>query len=221
MKIFSLIIVTLLGSTIQIESQDVVARLAATDMEVSVINEVDGKGAQDTVKPVRTPQSVTALKKSPHLQFMGMPIDGNLEEIAPKLIEKGFRQCNYNKNFFSGRFYETLSDINVYTDGTTEKVNSIEVSFFTGVNGLSEIQMISLYNRIVRGLKKKYTTAKFSQLDGKILLSMPLGYISCEIYNLNFPRNFGGGTYIKLRYVDKANTSNYSLPRLDKADDDL
>ena len=50
---------------------------------------------------------------------------------------------------------------------------------------------------------------------------MPLGYIYCEIYNMNLSRNFGGGTYIKLRYVDKNNTSDYSLPRLNKADDDL
>ena len=69
--------------------------------------------------------------------------------------------------------------------------------------------------------KKKYTNAKFSQLDGHTLLSMSLGYIYCEIYNMNLSRNFGGGTYIKLRYVDKKNTSDYSLPRLNKADDDL
>jgi hypothetical protein len=50
---------------------------------------------------------------------------------------------------------------------------------------------------------------------------MTLGYIDCKIYDMNLSRNFGGGTYIKLKYVDKKNTSNYSLPRLNKADDDL
>jgi hypothetical protein len=95
------------------------------------------------------------------------------------------------------------------------------VRYYTGVNGLSDDQMVSLYYRIVRGLKKKYTTAKLSQLDGRTLLSMPLGYIYCEIYEMNLSRSFGGGTYIKLRYVDKKNTSDYSLPRLNKADDDL
>ena len=152
---------------------------------------------------------------------MSIPIDGTLEEIAPKLIEKNFRQERLMPNSFSGMFYETLSSINVSTDKTTEKVNSVEVRYYTGVNGLSEGQMVSLYNRIVRGLKKKYTNAKFIQLDGRTLLSMPLGYIYCEIYDMNLSRNFGGGTYIVLKYVDKKNTSNYALPRLNRADDDL
>ena len=38
---------------------------------------------------------------------------------------------------------------------------------------------------------------------------------------MNLSRNFGGGTYIKLKYVDKKNTSDYSLPRINRADDDL
>lgn len=206
----------LLGSIIQIKSQDIVVRKAPTDKKSNTTKVVSsGK------KVVGTTKSGTTVKSGSHMLFMGIPIDGTLEEIAPKLIEKNFRQERLTPNSFSGMFYETLSSINVSTDKTTEKVNSVEVSYYTGVNGLSEGQMVSLYNRIVRGLKKKYTNAKFSQLDGHTLLSMSLGYIYCEIYNMNLSRNFGGGTYIKLRYVDKKNTSNYSLPRLNKADDEL
>lgn len=216
------IAIVLFGSTIHVKGQDVVARKASVDKKASTTKEVSG-----VKKTVTTNQSSTTIKKSTttktgsHLLFMGIPIDGTLEDIAPKLIEKNFRQERLMPKSFSGIFYETLASINVSIDDTNEKANSVEVRYYTGVNGLSEDQMVSLYNRIVRGLKKKYTNAKFSQLDGKTLLSMPLGYIYCEIYNMNLSRNFSGGTYIKLRYVDKNNTSDYSLPRLNKADDDL
>lgn len=217
MKRLSLILaIVLLGNTIQVRSQDIVARKASTDKKANTTKVVGSDK-----KVTGTAKSRTTAKTGSHLLFMGIPIDGTLEDIAPKLIEKNFRQERLMPNSFSGMFYETLSSINVSTDKTTEKVNSVEVRYYTGVNGLSEDQMVSLYNRIVRGLKKKYTNAKFSQLDGQTLLSMPLGYIYCEIYNMNLSRNFGGGTYIKLSYVDKKNTSDYSLPRLNKADDDL
>lgn len=222
------IAIVFIGCAIQVKGQDVVAKKASVDKKASTTQEVSS-----IKKSVTTAQSSTAIKKSTttkkstinktgsHLLFMGIPIDGSLEDIAPKLIEKNFRQERLMPNSFSGIFYETLASINVSTDNTTEKVNSVKVRYYTGVNGLSEDQMVSLYNRIVRGLKKKYTYAKFSKLDGKTLLSMPLGYIYCEIYNMNLSRNFGGGTYIELMYVDKKNTSGYSLPRLNKADDDL
>lgn len=216
------IAIVFIGCAIQVKGQDVVAKKASVDKKASTTQEVSS-----IKKSVTTAQSSTTINKSTinktgsHLLFMGIPIDGSLEDIAPKLIEKNFRQERLMPNSFSGIFYETLASINVSTDNTTEKVNSVKVRYYTGVNGLSEDQMVSLYNRIVRGLKKKYTYAKFSKLDGKTLLSMPLGYIYCEIYNMNLSRNFGGGTYIKLRYVDKNNTSDYSLPRLNKADDDL
>lgn len=159
--------VALLGSTIQIKSQDIVARKTPTDKKSNTTIVVSsGK------KVMGTAQSGVTVKSSSHLLFMGIPIDGTLEEIAPKLIEKDFRQERLMPNSFSGMFYETLSSINVSTDKTTEKVNSVEVRYYTGVNGLSEGQMVSLYNRIVRGLKKKYTNAKFSQLDGQTLLKI-------------------------------------------------
>ncbi len=222
MKKILFMALVLIGCAIQVKGQDVVARKASSDKKASTTQEVNV-----AKKSVTKTQTSTTIKKSTtnktgsHLLFMGIPIDGTLVGYAPKLIEKNFRQDRLIPYSFSGIFYETLATINVSTDNTNENVNSVEVRYYTGVNGLNEDQMVSLYNRIVRGLKKKYTNARFSQLDGKTLLSMPLGYIYCEIYNMNLSRNFGGGTYIKLRYVDKKNTSGYSLPRLNKADDDL
>ena len=222
MKKILFIAIVLISCAIQVKGQDVVARKASSDKKASTTQEVSSvKKSVNKAQSSSTIKKSTTTKTGSHLLFMGIPIDGTLEDIAPKLIEKNFRQERLMPNSFSGIFYETLASINVSTDNTTEKVNSVKVRYYTGVNGLSEDQMVSLYNRIVRGLKKKYTNAKFSKLDGKTLLSMPLGFIYCEIYNMNLSRNFGGGTYIELMYVDKKNTSGYSLPRLNKADDDL
>lgn len=222
MKKLLFLAIFLAGTTILAKGQDVIARKASADKKASTTQVVNG--AKKTVTKASsntTTKKSTTTKTGSHLLFMGIPIDGTIEDVAPKLIEKNFRQERLMPNSFSGIFYETLASINVSTDKTTEKVNSVEVRYYTGVNGLSDDQMVSLYYRIVRGLKKKYTTAKLSQLDGRTLLSMPLGYIYCEIYEMNLSRSFGGGTYIKLRYVDKKNTSDYSLPPLNKADDDL
>ena len=214
-------LIVLVGSAIQVKGQDFVARKATFDKKASTTQTVSVAKRTDTAIQSTTTTKKSTATKSAHMLFMGIPIDGTLEEITPKLIEKDFRQERLMPNNFSGMFYETLSSVNVSTDNTTDKVYSVEVRYYSGVNGLSDDQMVSLYNRIVRGLKKKYTNAKFSQLDGKTLLSMPLGYIYCEIYRMNLSRNFGGGVYINLRYVDKKNTSGYSLPCLNRADDDL
>jgi hypothetical protein len=195
--------------------QDVVARQAPVDKRPTTTEAIQSD------KKVARVKSRTKAKSDSHMMFMGIPIDGTLDDFAPLLIEKDFTQSSFAKQSFSGMFYETLSTISVSTDKQNETINSVEVTFYTGVNGLSENQMVALYNRIVKGLCKKYANAKISRTDGDILLSMTLGYIDCKIYDMNLSRNFGGGTYIKLKYVDKKNTSNYSLPRLNKADDDL
>ena len=156
MKKLLFIAIVLFGSTIHVKGQDVVARKASVDKKASITKEVSG-----VKKTVTTNLSSTTIKKSTttktgsHLLFMGIPIDGTLEDIAPKLIEKNFRQERLMPKSFSGIFYETLASINVSIDDTNEKANSVEVRYYTGVNGLSEDQMVSLYNRIVRGLKKK------------------------------------------------------------------
>lgn len=217
-----IIAIAIIGSTLQVKSQDLIARPASVDKKAKQTEVMQSNNK--AVPQAKTPNAAktrTTVKTASHLKFMGIPIDGTLEEFAPRLIEKNFSQDKHAPHCFSGSFYETYSSVYVHTDKATDIINSVEVRYFSGVNGLSDDQMVSLYNRIVRGLKKKYSSAKFSKLDGKTLLSMPLGYIYCEIYGRNLPKNFGGGTYIELHYVDKKNTSAYSLPRLNRADDDL
>lgn len=223
MKIYLLFIaIAIIGNTLQVRSQDLISRPASADKKAKTTEVMQSNNKTSTkVKTPTTSKPRTTVKTGSHLLFMGIPIDETLEEFAPRLIEKNFSQDRYTPHCFSGMFYETFSSVYVSTDKTTNKINSVEVRYYTGVNSLSDDQMVSLYYRIVRVLKKKYTNAKFSQLDGKTLLSMPLGYIYCVIYSRNLSRNFGGGTYIELHYVDKKNTSAYSLPRLNKADDDL
>ncbi len=215
------IVALLFGCSIRILSQDVMARQASVDKKPKTVEVIQSnKNAPVAPKsPVAKSRSVP--KTSSHMKFMGIPIDGTLDEFAPLLMEKNFRQDRHMKWNFSGVFYETLSTINVSTDNQSNLINSVKVTFYTGGNGLSDDQMVALYNRIVRGLCKKYANAKISRTDGEIVFSMALGYINCRIFERNLSRNFGGGVYIELYYVDKKNTSNYSLPRLNKADDDL
>ena len=217
-----IIVLALISNTLQSRSQDLLARPASVDKKAKQTEVMQSNNK--VVPQAKTPNTAktrATAKTGSHLKFMGIPIDGTLEEFAPRLVEKNFSQDKHAPHCFSGFFYETFSSVYVQTDKATDIINSVEVRYFSGVNGLSDDQMVSLYNRIVRGLKNKYASAKFSKLDGKTLLSMPLGYIYCEIYSRNLLRNFGEGTYIELHYVDKKNTSAYSLPRLNRADDDL
>lgn len=210
------IIMTLWGCVCQMRSQDMLAQKAPVDTKLKTTNPVQSE--TDTVSTIKARPTN---KKGGHMLFMGIPIDGSLEEFAPLLVDRNFRQDRSMPWNFTGRFYETLSSVNVATDKNSNNVSSVEVTFYTGVNGLSDEQMGILYKRITRGLKQKYTSAKYSQAFGETLLSTTAGYISCRIFRLNFSKSIGGGTYIKLKYVDKMNTSNYSLPRLNKADEDL
>ena len=216
MKRFLFAVATLLFiCSIQMNSQDLIARQAPVDKKPKTTEAIQS----DKKVPVAKKRATT--KYGSHMMFMGIPIDGTLDEFAPLLTEKNFRQNRHMKWNFSGVFYETLSTVNVSTDNQSNMINSVKVTFYTGVNGLSDDQMVALHNRIVRGLRKKYANAKISQTDGETVFSVALGYIDCRIFKRNLSRNFGGGVYIELEYVDKKNTSNYSLPRLNKADDDL
>lgn len=222
MKRYLIVFVALLfGCSIHMLSQDVMARQAPIDKKPKTVEVIQSnKTASATTKSSVT-KSRHVTKAGSHMKFMGIPIDGSLDEFAPLLIAKDFSQDRHMEWHFRGFFYETFSTINVSTDKQNEKINSVKVTFYTGVNGLSDGQMVSLYNRIVKGLRKKYANAKLLQSDGEIVMSMALGYIHCRIFERIFSRNFGGGVYIELEYVDKKNSSNYSLPRLNKADDDL
>ncbi len=153
-----------------------------------------------------------------HLNFLGSPIDGTLEEYKEFLEKKDFRRDMSDKSY-AGYFFNKFCTLNLRVNEDTKKVSSVEVYYYSKAHGHSQETLISLYNRIKQGLKNKYKKAKVLQQPGIAFFILPQGYIKCEIYEITM--NFGNGTYLKVNYVDKLNTKNYTVPTLRNPENDL
>lgn len=208
------IAIAFLGNISGIKSQDMLSRQAPMDKQTSPTAAIQSDKKSVSYTEART----TATKKEPHLLFMGVPIDGSIEMFDQKISEKGFHKSSAGgySGFFYGQFCVAHSEVN----NNTGNVCEVLIRYNQLIAKYTENQLISLYNSIVRDLKKKYKTAKRSETSGSIVLSMPLGYIECKIYTTIFGK-MGGGVNLTIRYVDKKNTPDYSVPTLKRYEDDL
>lgn len=206
-------VMVLLGNVIPMKSQDMLSRKAPVDKKTE-----PAKVIQNEKKTVNATKQPTVKKTGPHLLFMGIPIDGSIEVFDQKLDEKGLHKSSIGN--YSGRFYGQFCVANTTIDDVTGNVCEVLIRYNQLIANYTEDQLISLYNSIVRDLKKKYTNAKRNETSGNLVLSMPTGYIECKIFTTLFGK-MGGGVNLTIKYVDKNNSSNYCVPTLKRNEDDL
>lgn len=153
-----------------------------------------------------------------HLNFLGAPIDGTLQEYREFLEKKNYRRDMSDKSF-AGYFFDKFCTLHIGVNDEIDKICSVEVYYYSKAHGHSQETLVYLYNRIKQGLKNKYKKAKILQEPGVTYYILPQGYIKCQIYEITI--NFGKGTYLTVEYVDKKNTKNYSVPKLKNPEKDL
>lgn len=150
-----------------------------------------------------------------HLEFLHIPIDGDLESFEQKLLEKEFSK-SYRS--YLGYFYKTLCSVSVKIDPTTAKVHKISVDFCQGTTNLSRNEIENKFRSLVKDYTEKYGSAKCKLIDNNFIVSLPNGYITCQIY---WPPISLGGTRVEINYIDKKNTTDYKVPSFKKASEDL
>jgi len=100
--------------------------------------------------------STVALAQDAHLQFKGIPIDGNYKEFAQKLIQKDFKQIEASNDgiVLKGNFMATPGVmVLVYPDPTTKAVSVVSAMIEAGDNWAT---IESKYFDVVSTYKEKY-----------------------------------------------------------------
>lgn len=161
--------------------------------------------------------SINMLAQS-HMKFMDIPMDGDFETFKEKLTEKEIQKDSYNKRGFSGFFFGTFSGITITDNKSTGNVYKAVVRYNESMTRMSQNQIVELYKKLCQSLRTKYPKAKVITVDGDLLLTMPEGYIRCQMFGA--PKSMGGAT-IELTYVDKDNSPKYEVPTLKNRNDDL
>ena len=153
-----------------------------------------------------------------HIQFMGIPLNGDFDSFKEKLAERDIHKDSYNKSGFSGFFFGVIAGIEVSSNKKTGSVYKAIVRYNESMTGMNQSQIVSLYKRICQGLRNKYPKAKIQSVDGDLFLSLSTGYIRCNLFGV--PKIFGAAT-IELTYEDKANSPKFEVPELKDRDKDL
>lgn len=114
-----------------------------------------------------------------HLKFLGLPIDGTVNEYASKLISKGFYVSPDNKyagkglRVMEGPFLGNTEQFGLHYDVDTKRMWSVTFirSFF------KETDAKDLYNKLESLLHEKHNEAKYeSPLEGSFVSSCSFQY---------------------------------------------
>ena len=213
MKRFLLLIaLALFGCVSQMKSQDVLAQRANND------NNAKPSSKSQIGKKVVSGAKTHAVAKTAHMLFMGIPIDGSIYAFEQKVFEKKFHKSSIGS--YSGYFYGQFCVADIITNDNTANVCEVEIRYNQLIAKYTEFQLKTLYDNIVRDLKKKYTNAKRDETSGWLVLTLPTGFIECRIFE-SILGKMGGGVNLSIRYVDKANSPDYKIPVLKRNEDDL
>lgn len=158
--------------------------------------------------------SISSLAQN-HLEFMQISIDGDLDSFEQKLLEKDFSKSYHSYLVF---FYKTLCSVSVKVDPTTEKVHKISINFCQGTTNLTKNEIENKFQGLIKDYSTKYGKTKCKLIDNNFIVTLPNGYITCQIF---WPPISLGGTRVEINYVDKANTTDYTIPSFKKASEDL
>lgn len=157
-------------------------------------------------------------KSKNHLQFMGFPIDGEKNKFEENLSTKGFVKSSLGD--ISGYFYGAFGSVEITENPNTHKVCKVLVRYNQLMANYSEEDIINLYHNMVSDLRKKYQNAGYDVGDNGTVFSLTNGYIYCHIFSTIFGK-MGSGINLEVSYVDKANSSKYMIPSLNKYSNDL
>ncbi len=94
-----------------------------------------------------------------HMKFMGIAIDGRVENLLPKLIQKGMKLESYStptSKTLSGQFFGEDAELTVAFDRSTHIVHDITVSILKDY----ALENHTIQKRFLEEVESKYTYKK-------------------------------------------------------------
>lgn len=154
--------------------------------------------------------------RAQHMKFMGIPIEGTIEEFAVTLENKGFKKIT--KNGLRGTFAGYDCTIFLNTTGASarksDNVANINVRF-----NEYEIGSMDIFHNLSKWLSVKY--GKFDECqdyyvkDSNGHYKISINRVWCNEYGTIVLNDGGkGGKCIELTYIDRENTTGNSDSKL-------
>lgn len=136
-----------------------------------------------------------------HIKFMGIPLDGTLEEFAGKMEAKGFKKATRNcmKGTFGGYYCNLfLFSASGQPNKKDDEINNVRVSFSEYQNSSQDI-----FHNL-----SKWLTVKYGQYEqySDFYIKEDNGYKACISRVWSTPEgtislNYGNG--VELNYIDR------------------
>ncbi|MBQ0019805.1 MAG: hypothetical protein KBT39_04705 [Bacteroidales bacterium] len=103
--------------------------------------------------------TITYSSMAQHMKFMGIAIDGRVENLLPKLLQKGMKLESYStptSKTLSGQFFGEDAEVTVAFDRDTHIVHDITVSILKNY----AIENYNIQKRFLEEVESKYTYKK-------------------------------------------------------------
>jgi hypothetical protein len=144
-----------------------------------------------------------------HINFMGVPIDGTMEQLAVTLEAKGFKKIT--KNELRGTFAGYDCNIILNTTGTSSR-KSDNVANITVRFNEYEIGSMDIFHNLSKWLTVKYGAYDECQdyyvKDSNGHYKISINRVWCNEYGTIVLNDGGkGGKCIELTYIDRENTT--------------
>ena len=112
-----------------------------------------------------------------HLEFLGVPIDGEYETFVNKMIAKGFEKGD-KENILYGTFFGRQVALTVNTNSATKMVNDVNVFFILP----DERNLRDFYSEIKERFSIKYKDEFLSEIQSDNLTGLPSFHIVMKLY---------------------------------------
>lgn len=166
---------------------------------------------------------ITMFSYAQHLNFMGIPINGNINSFQTKIAQKGIKVSNRSKTapagvrIFEGYFANEKAEVIVFYNVKTKNVHHCRVAFDKVFETIDEVQTkLDYYKEILNqkydGLTSDMIDEFKSNINYSIAVVQPpiiedaplLGFIELSIQELDY--NLGYSLWID--YIDSENSTN-------------
>ena len=128
--------------------------------------------------------SIVTMAQNDVTKFLGIPVDGNKNEMMRKLKSKGFTQSPYAEGVLTGKF--NGMDVNVHIVTNNDKVCRIMVC---DVNTSNETDIRIRFNALCEQFKNNSKYCSLSDEDPKIKEDEDISY-EMSVHNKRYEANF-------------------------------
>ncbi len=148
--------------------------------------------------------------QSPHLKFVGIPLDGSINIFETQLLEKGFaKDTKSNKNaplgvrFFHGSFIRKPASVVVYFDDKTKNVYGAK-SYLNATTKEEAVNEVEVLRDLLSNKYGKRALSIITDEEGlpRLLFDMPNGDIDVYIKKYTDALGLSKEFSVHIQYTD-------------------